>query len=230
MFSRAKKPKATTTTTTPFFSFLLPSKNNLFSSAANTRASDGAEVLEKNERNPERRRSVVVCARLLVSLFLHVLFFFENVALHHQSYRRRHRRHDSSSFFLPTAINNKYGQTIRAITEECDDGFAAPGICSTASKREYRRKIRTDAFFSGSSNNNVAVAAASSFSLDKMEELLGAIWKFVRPHTIRGTLLGTTALVSKVLIENPELIQLVVPRAIAWIICAIMWEWVHRRH
>ena len=38
----------------------------------------------------------------------------------------------------------------------------------------------------------------------------------VRPsHTIRGTLLGTTALVSKVLIENPELIQLsLFPRAL----------------
>ena len=137
----------------------------------------------------------------------------KNVALHHQklSSSSSSSRLDTS-FFLPTAINNKYGQTIRAITEECDDGFAAPGICSTASKREYRRKIRTDAF-SGSSNNNVRVADASP--LDKMEELLGAIWKFVRPHTIRGTLLGTTALVSKVLIENPELIQLsLFPRAL----------------
>ena len=82
---------------------------------------------------------------------------------------------------------------------------------------QRRRKIRTNAF-SGASNNNARVAAASSSAaspLDKMEALIGAIWKFVRPHTIRGTLLGTTALVSKVLIENPELIQLsLFPRAL----------------
>ena len=83
---------------------------------------------------------------------------------------------------------------------------------------QRRRKIRTNAFSGASNNNNARVAAASSSAaspLDKMEALIGAIWKFVRPHTIRGTLLGTTALVSKVLIENPELIQLsLFPRAL----------------
>ena len=33
--------------------------------------------------------------------------------------------------------------------------------------------------------------------------LLGAVWKFVRPHTIRGTLLGTTAIVTRQL-QNPS--------------------------
>ena len=45
--------------------------------------------------------------------------------------------------------------------------------------------------------------------------MLGAIWKFVRPHTIRGTILGTTALVTKVLLTNPELFTLtLVPKAL----------------
>jgi homogentisate solanesyltransferase len=45
--------------------------------------------------------------------------------------------------------------------------------------------------------------------------LLGSAWKFVRPHTIRGTLLATVALVTKALLENPALIDLaLVPRAL----------------
>jgi len=87
---------------------------------------------------------------------------------------------------------------------------------ATTQNQTRGRKIRTNAF-SGAHNNNMAAASSTENSspLDKMEALIGAIWKFVRPHTIRGTLLGTTALVSKVLIENPELIQLsLFPRAL----------------
>ena len=40
-------------------------------------------------------------------------------------------------------------------------------------------------------------------------------WKFLRPHTIRGTVLGSTSLTLRVLMENPELVDLaLVPRAL----------------
>ncbi len=46
--------------------------------------------------------------------------------------------------------------------------------------------------------------------------LAQALWKFVRPHTIRGTVLGSAAIVSKVLIAHPDLVRLsLVPRALA---------------
>ena len=42
-----------------------------------------------------------------------------------------------------------------------------------------------------------------------------AVWKFVRPHTIRGTILGTTAIVTRVLLHHPELFTLaLVPKAL----------------
>ena len=48
----------------------------------------------------------------------------------------------------------------------------------------------------------------------KADSLAGAVWKFVRPHTIRGTILGTTAIVTKCLLNNPELFNAsLVPRA-----------------
>jgi homogentisate solanesyltransferase len=44
---------------------------------------------------------------------------------------------------------------------------------------------------------------------------LSAFWRFLRPHTIRGTILGTTAVVSKVLLTNSQAIDwALLPRAV----------------
>lgn len=44
---------------------------------------------------------------------------------------------------------------------------------------------------------------------------MAAFWKFLRPHTIRGTILGTTAIVSCALMENPAAINwALLPRAL----------------
>jgi len=57
--------------------------------------------------------------------------------------------------------------------------------------------------------------AQSVDATGKANSLFGAIYKFVRPHTIRGTILGTTAVVSKCLLNNPELFTLaLVPKAL----------------
>ena len=79
----------------------------------------------------------------------------------------------------------------------------------------------------GSSRRDVVVAKATSGSVDaqigKLGALWAAIWKFVRPHTIRGTLLGTTAIVSKILMGNPEMISLhLVPRALLGLLALLM--------
>ncbi|PNY10929.1 homogentisate phytyltransferase chloroplastic-like [Trifolium pratense] len=42
---------------------------------------------------------------------------------------------------------------------------------------------------------------------DKVVDLKDAFWRFLRPHTIRGTALGSAALVSRALIENSNLIK-----------------------
>ena len=125
----------------------------------------------------------------------------KNVFTQHQEQQQQRRRKISSSSLSSSSSSS------RLMMQK-----------NNSKDNQRRRKIRTNAFSGASNNNNARVAAASSSAaspLDKMEALIGAIWKFVRPHTIRGTLLGTTALVSKVLIENPELIQLsLFPRAL----------------
>ncbi|XP_002531591.3 homogentisate solanesyltransferase, chloroplastic [Ricinus communis] len=50
-------------------------------------------------------------------------------------------------------------------------------------------------------------AAGSDPVLNKISEFKDACWRFLRPHTIRGTALGSTALVARALIENPNLIK-----------------------
>ncbi|KAF6150177.1 hypothetical protein GIB67_023132 [Kingdonia uniflora] len=49
--------------------------------------------------------------------------------------------------------------------------------------------------------------AESDPVLKKVLDFKDAFWRFLRPHTIRGTALGSIALVSRALIENPNLIQ-----------------------
>ncbi|CAN4096689.1 unnamed protein product [Withania somnifera] len=43
--------------------------------------------------------------------------------------------------------------------------------------------------------------------LDKFSQFKDAFWRFLRPHTIRGTVLGSLSLVTRALIENPDLIR-----------------------
>lgn len=52
-----------------------------------------------------------------------------------------------------------------------------------------------------------AAAAGSDPVVNKVTEFRDAFWRFLRPHTIRGTALGSSALVARALIENPNLIR-----------------------
>ncbi|XP_076898245.1 homogentisate solanesyltransferase, chloroplastic-like [Bidens hawaiensis] len=52
-----------------------------------------------------------------------------------------------------------------------------------------------------------AGAAESNAPLNKVADFKDAFWRFLRPHTIRGTALGSVSLVSRALLENPNLIR-----------------------
>eukprot|EP00892_Ulva_mutabilis_P007286 jgi/Ulvmu1/492/UM001_0500.1 len=70
---------------------------------------------------------------------------------------------------------------------------------------------------SGSSGD--AAPPEESFNIGRF---LDSAWKFTRPHTIRGTLLGTTALVTKALLENSHLIDwALLPRALMGLIALL---------
>ncbi|KAI3791540.1 hypothetical protein L2E82_05343 [Cichorium intybus] len=50
-------------------------------------------------------------------------------------------------------------------------------------------------------------AAESDPPLNKVADFKDAFWRFLRPHTIRGTSLGSLSLVTRALLENPNLIK-----------------------
>nr|AKM76580.1 AT3G11945-like protein [Pelargonium myrrhifolium] len=50
-------------------------------------------------------------------------------------------------------------------------------------------------------------AAGSDPVINKVSDFRDACWRFLRPHTIRGTALGSFALVARALIENSNLIK-----------------------
>ncbi|XP_077213163.1 homogentisate prenyltransferase [Tasmannia lanceolata] len=58
--------------------------------------------------------------------------------------------------------------------------------------------------------------------LKKVLEFKDAFWRFLRPHTIRGTALGSTALVTRALIENSQLINWgLLPKALCGLLALI---------
>lgn len=55
--------------------------------------------------------------------------------------------------------------------------------------------------------SQVGAAESSDPLLNKVSQFKDAFWRFLRPHTIRGTALGSASLVTRALIENPNLIR-----------------------
>ncbi|KAL6506061.1 hypothetical protein OROHE_022780 [Orobanche hederae] len=55
--------------------------------------------------------------------------------------------------------------------------------------------------------SRVDAAAGTDPQLNKVLQFRDAFWRFMRPHTIRGTTLGSISLVTRALIENPNLIR-----------------------
>ncbi|KAH7554228.1 hypothetical protein ACOSP7_028686 [Xanthoceras sorbifolium] len=88
---------------------------------------------------------------------------------------------------------------------KCSKNFPSFGLHSQridskhASKRHYRR----NSIWASSQTG----AAGSDPILNKVSAFRDACWRFLRPHTIRGTTLGSVALVARALIENSNLIK-----------------------
>ncbi|XP_078429927.1 homogentisate prenyltransferase [Wolffia australiana] len=69
-------------------------------------------------------------------------------------------------------------------------------------------EIRRNAGFAiRASSSSQAGTTDSDPPNGSFSKLLDPIWRFLRPHTIRGTALGSLALVSRALIENSDLIN-----------------------
>jgi len=98
-----------------------------------------------------------------------------------------------------------------------------PAMLATTREAKWMQRASCKASSSSVSNCNARACAnsrsttwrtcASSSSAEpfasdpKKANLLQAFWKFTRPHTIRGTILGSVALTSRVLFEHSDAIR-----------------------
>ena len=52
--------------------------------------------------------------------------------------------------------------------------------------------------------------------------MVESFWKFLRPHTVRGTILGSMAVTVKAITEYYDLINLgLIPRAVLGVLCLV---------
>ncbi|KAJ0027688.1 hypothetical protein Pint_36312 [Pistacia integerrima] len=88
---------------------------------------------------------------------------------------------------------------------KCSKKGPSLGLYSSriGSKHAPKRSQRRNSIWASSDIG----AAGSDPVLNKVSAFKDACWRFLRPHTIRGTALGSVALVGRALIENSNLIK-----------------------
>jgi hypothetical protein len=92
----------------------------------------------------------------------------------------------------------------------------------TTNRRVTVIPFLTAAGASGSAFNEDEEDVQSVDASAPANSIAGAVWKFVRPHTIRGTILGTTAIVTKCLLNNPELFSIALfPKALLGLVALL---------
>ncbi|KAI3688082.1 hypothetical protein L1987_81789 [Smallanthus sonchifolius] len=118
----------------------------------------------------------------------------------------------SSSLRLYGTSSRYTKQPINPKCKLCDTVFKCPDT-STLTTNCFSTR-RTSKLVSNKHPKKISItacsqvgAAGSDAPLNKVADFRDAFWRFLRPHTIRGTALGSVSLVTRALLENPNLIQ-----------------------
>eukprot|EP00850_Spirogloea_muscicola_P020848 SM000228S07388 [mRNA] locus=s228:158642:162445:- [translate_table: standard] len=129
--------------------------------------------------------------------------------------RLRAARPCGAALSQPLPLQHSGGGAPLLAQSSAEQRSLAKGLLSRRRPWPQRRPARP-AQASGAAGAEAFPAAGSGSTLpQQLEHFRGAFWKFVRPHTIRGTLLGTTAVVARALIENSYAVDWVLlPRAL----------------
>ncbi|KAG8648794.1 hypothetical protein MANES_08G039400v8 [Manihot esculenta] len=119
----------------------------------------------------------------------------------------------SSSFRISAITSQRQSKiTIKPTSKSLSDSFSKCSQILTSSRLyTYKNHLNFPQNRSSRPNSIWACskvgAAGSDPILKKISDFKDACWRFLRPHTIRGTALGSTALVARALLENPNLIK-----------------------
>lgn len=103
--------------------------------------------------------------------------------------------------------NQPISSTCKAtdLVSKCSNNLSSIGFFD---HKSYSRIVykRQEKCFSIRASTQIGSAGSDPVS-NKISEFRDAFWRFLRPHTIRGTALGSISLVTRALIENPNLIR-----------------------
>ncbi|XP_022766876.1 homogentisate solanesyltransferase, chloroplastic isoform X1 [Durio zibethinus] len=113
--------------------------------------------------------------------------------------------HCKASSCQPKAIPSKLNGKLLDLSFKCFKNGVSVGLYSqsSCSKHVPTRQFKRNSIWACSQVG----AAGSDPMLNKISTFKDACWRFLRPHTIRGTALGSVALVARALIENSNLIK-----------------------
>ncbi|KAM0990247.1 hypothetical protein FF1_008772 [Malus domestica] len=111
--------------------------------------------------------------------------------------------HCSTSSSLPPISVRPTTTKSVAFLSSCRTKLYSIGVSRSSSKSLLSCRKRRNSIWACSQVG----AAESDPVLTKVSDFKDACWRFLRPHTIRGTVLGSTALVARALIENSNLIK-----------------------
>ncbi|KAH9604656.1 hypothetical protein KSS87_001577 [Heliosperma pusillum] len=118
---------------------------------------------------------------------------------------------DQSYFLGLSAAMYSIEEEFRAITNVTTELLWVRSLLAELSVSSNCSVVYCDNLGATHSSKNQACAqvgaADSDPTVNKVSEFRDAFWRFLRPHTIRGTALGSSALVVRALIENPNLIR-----------------------
>ncbi|XP_068307637.1 homogentisate solanesyltransferase, chloroplastic [Pyrus communis] len=111
--------------------------------------------------------------------------------------------HCSTSSYIPPISANPTTAKPAAFLSSCRTNLYSIGLSRSCSKSLLSYRKKRNSIWACSQVG----AAESDPVLTTVSDFKDACWRFLRPHTIRGTVLGSTALVTRALIENSNLIK-----------------------
>ncbi|CAN6586656.1 unnamed protein product [Malus baccata var. baccata] len=111
--------------------------------------------------------------------------------------------HCSTSSYIPPISANPTTAKPASFLSSCRTNLYSIGLSRSCSKSLLSCRNKRNSIWARSQVG----AAESDPVLTKVSDFKDACWRFLRPHTIRGTVLGSTALVTRALIENSNLIK-----------------------
>ncbi len=99
----------------------------------------------------------------------------------------------------------RLGATLLWISREADDqAFAAAYLTCRGIDATVSRKLCHAVHGATQDADSGSPVADARSTADRFAAFRAAFWKFLRPHTIRGTILGATAITSRALLENQQ--------------------------